>query len=96
MKIGSLIARGAVITALAASGAGLTSVAAQAGCNAQYYVQQRNYYQSRAANDYDLYSFSWAIGDTQGATFYLSEYQLDLSTVEYYTSRINMCNARQP
>jgi hypothetical protein len=96
MKIRSLMARGAIAATIAAGGVGLTSTAAQASCNYQWLLQQRNYYQGLADWEYASYWANVNVGDFAGADYQWELYIMDLSTVQNYTSRLNMCNFREP
>jgi hypothetical protein len=93
------MARGAVVATLAASGAGLTSATAQAACSRGYttYLQdQYSHYRFEADWDFANYSYAASHGDPGGADFWFGEWVMDLSTVQYYSSRLNMCQVREP
>src|SRR5882724_3642390 len=67
MKIRSLMARGAVITTLAAGGVGLTSVAAQASPSCSYLLTKVNYWHNLANLDWELFEAYYSSGDLGNA-----------------------------
>ena len=105
MRVRSRLARGVLVVALVATGgfglAFTTSGVAHASSGCQQYLTKAQYWQNQADDDLDAaisyIGSSVMVGDTLAYDFFMDEFNSDLSTSQFYSSRYDNCqNLHQP